>query len=56
MEICASSGGIYTMVGIAGYLAGALIVVGVFVAQRIRRASKLAELDGGDVSTEREDS
>jgi len=33
------------MVSIAGYIAGALLVVGIFITQRIRRTSKLARLD-----------
>jgi hypothetical protein len=48
MLIFATGGGIYTMVSIAGYIAGALLVVAAFVALRVRRAAKLAQLDGGD--------
>lgn len=54
MGIYATGAGIYTFVGIAGYLAGALLLVGIFVAQRVRRSAKMAQLDDGGVSGERE--
>jgi hypothetical protein len=56
MGIYATGGGIYTMVSIAGYIAGALLVVGIFITQRIRRASKLARLDERGVPGEGEES
>ncbi len=56
MGIYAAGGGIYTIVGIAGYIAGALLVVGIFVAQRVRRSAKIARLDDGDAPGEREES
>jgi len=54
MGIYATGGGIYAIVGIAGYVAGALLVVGIFIAQRVRRAAKPARLDGG-VADKREE-
>ena len=44
-----------TWLAIAGYVATALLVVGVFVAhrRRERRAAKLAQLDSGGVKSER---
>jgi LPXTG-motif cell wall-anchored protein len=47
-----------TWLAIAGYVATALLVVGVFVAhrRRERRAAKLAQLDSGGVKSERRES
>jgi hypothetical protein len=56
MGTYATGGGIYTMVGIAGYIAGALIVVGIFVTHRVHRAAKLAELDSDELANERKES
>ncbi len=53
MWIWASAGGVYAMVGIAGYIASALIVVGVFVVHRLRREAKLAQLDEEKLSPDR---
>jgi hypothetical protein len=53
MWIWASGGGVYAMVGIAGYIASALIVVGVFVVHRLRREAKLAQLDEEKLSPDR---
>ncbi len=55
MGVYTTGSGIYTIVGIAGYIAGALLVVGIFVAQRVRRAAKLAQLDNGDAGNEPEE-
>lgn len=55
MGIYATGGGIYILVGIAGYIAGALLVVGIFVAQRVRRAARLAQLDDEGIPSEREE-
>ncbi len=52
MAIWATGSGIYTMVGIAGYIASALIVVGVFLVHRFRREAKLAQLDEDTLSPE----
>jgi hypothetical protein len=56
MDIYAAGGGIYTIVGIAGYVAGALLVVGIFVTQRVRRTAKISRLDDGGAPDEREES
>jgi hypothetical protein len=55
MGVYAAGSGIYTIVGIAGYIAGALLVVGIFVAQRVRRSARLAQLDDGGIPSEQEE-